>query len=177
MLFTKTRIEGVFIIDLIQLEDSRGFFGRSWCQNEFTEHGLNPRLVQCNISYNKLRGTIRGIHYQAYPHEEAKLVRCTMGAIYDVALDLRKKSPTFKTWIALELTAENHRALYIPEGCAHGFQSLTNNAEVLYQMSEFYFPEASTGVRWNDLAFNIEWPLDVTTISEKDNAYPDWGIE
>ena len=175
MLFTETSLSGVYVVDLFRLEDERGFFGRSWCQQEFESHHLNPRLVQCNISFNKKRGTLRGMHYQLAPFEEAKLVRCTRGAIYDVALDLRPDSPTFRNWLPVELTAENRRALYIPEGLAHGFQTLADDAEVFYQMSQFYSPEAARGVRWNDPAFNIQWPIAAPVISERDNNYPDWG--
>lgn len=174
MRFTKTKLAGTYIIDLVRLEDERGFFGRSWCQREFNENGLNSRLVQCNISFNIKQGTIRGMHYQIHPHEEAKLVRCTRGAIYDVIIDLRPHSSTFKNWFAVELTAENRRAFYIPEGIAHGFQTLTNNAEVFYQMSEFHHPNAGMGIRWNDPEFNIEWPIKNIVISEKDNNYPNW---
>jgi dTDP-4-dehydrorhamnose 3,5-epimerase len=175
MIFTETKLKGAFIVDLKRVEDERGFFGRSWCQQEFEEHGLNPRLAQCNISFNKQRGTLRGMHYQATPYEEAKLVRCTMGSIYDVILDLRSDSPTFKNWLAMELTAENRSALYIPEGFAHGFQTLIDDTEVFYQMSEFYHPEAARGALWNDPAFNISWPIKTAVISEKDNNYPIWS--
>jgi dTDP-4-dehydrorhamnose 3,5-epimerase len=175
MVFIETSLKDVYIIDLHRLEDFRGFFGRSWCRREFEEQGLNPKLVQCNISFNKKRGTLRGMHYQLAPHEETKLVRCTMGAIYDVALDLRSDSPTFKNWLAIELTAENRRALYIPEGFAHGFQTLADNTEVFYQMSEFHYPEAARGVRWNDPTFDIHWPIETFVISEKDNNYPNWS--
>lgn len=174
MIFTETRIKGAFIVDILRLEDERGFFGRSWCMDEFKEHGLNNQLAQCNISFNKKRGTLRGIHYQAAPYEEAKLVRCTMGEIYDVIIDLRPNSPTFTNWIAMELTAENRRALYIPEGFAHGFQTLTDNTEVFYQMSEKHHPDAARGLRWNDPMFNVSWPVNTMVISEKDNNYPNW---
>jgi len=174
MIFTETKLNGAFIVDILRLEDGRGFFGRSWCIDEFEEHGLNNQLVQCNISFNKKRGTLRGIHYQVAPYEEAKLVRCTMGEIYDVIVDLRPASPTFKNWIAMELTAENRRALYIPEGFAHGFQTLTDNTEVFYQMSEKHHPDAARGLRWNDPAFNVSWPINTMVISEKDNNYPNW---
>jgi dTDP-4-dehydrorhamnose 3,5-epimerase len=175
MLFTETSLKDVYIVDLVRHEDMRGFFGRAWCQQEFAEQGLNSQLVQCNISFNKKRGTLRGMHYQMPPHEEAKLVRCTRGAMYDVALDLRSHSPTFKNWLAVELTSENRRALYIPGGFAHGFQTLTDDTEVFYQMSEFYFPEAAQGIRWNDSAFQIDWPIVAPIISEKDSTYPDWS--
>ncbi len=174
MIYTATRLNGVYIVEPEYIEDERGFFARTWCQREFLDHGLNPNLVQCNISFNKVKGTVRGMHYQIVPHEEAKVVRCTMGAIYDVALDLRPRSPTFKTWLAIELTASNHKMLYISEGLAHGFQSLEDNSEVLYQMSETYHPECARGVRWNDPAFDIQWPLMAQVISAKDQQYPDF---
>jgi len=152
--------------------DDRGFFARTWCSQEFQNAGLNPNVVQCSISFNLKKGTLRGMHYQAAPHAENKLVRCAMGAIYDVALDLRPESPTFKQWTAAVLTASNRHMLYIPEGCAHGFLTLEDNTEVLYQMSEYYHPEAARGVRWDDPAFNIDWPERVEVISERDRMYP-----
>jgi dTDP-4-dehydrorhamnose 3,5-epimerase len=171
MLFTETKLPGAYLVDLELREDERGFFSRSWCVDEFTKHGLNPQLVQCNVSFNKKQGTLRGMHYQVEPYPEAKLVRCTMGAIYDVIIDLRADSPTFKGWFAVELSAENRRALYIPEGLAHGFQTLTDNAEVFYQMSEFYHPECARGVRWDDPAFGVEWFFSAPILSTKDNSY------
>ena len=177
MKFTETQLKGAYIIEPELLTDERGFFARSWCQKEFIEFGLNPNLVQCNISFNHKKGTLRGMHYQAKPHEEAKLVRCTMGAIYDVIIDLRPESSTFKQWVAVELTAENRKMLYIAEGIAHGFQTLEDNTEVFYQMSEFYYPESATGVRWNDPAFGIEWPsTQEVIISDKDQSYPDFCL-
>lgn len=176
MIFTETRLKGAFIIDIDPHEDERGFFARSWCEKEFKQHGLNPRLAQCNISFNKKRGTLRGMHYQAEPFPEAKLVRCTMGAVYDVVIDLRSGSPTFRQWAAVELTAENRRALYIPEGLAHGFQTLVDNTEVLYQMGEFFHPECARGVRWNDPAFAVEWPRDISIISSRDQGYLDFKL-
>ncbi len=175
MLFAETLIKGVYIIELVRHEDERGFFARSWCQREFEEHGLNPKMVQCNVSFNNKRGTLRGMHYQAAPFEEARLVRCTAGAIYDVIIDLRSNSPTFKKWLAIELTAINRRSLFIPEGLAHGFQTLTDDTEVFYQMSEFYTPDAARGLRWDDPAFGIEWPIETLIISEKDRTYPNWS--
>jgi len=169
--FTETRLKGSYIIEPELIEDERGFFARSWCQNEFKEYGLNPNLVQCNISFNKKKGTLRGMHYQVAPHEEAKLVHCTKGAIYDVIIDLRSSSLTFKQWIALKLTAENYKMLYIPEVFAHGFQTLEDNTEIFYQMSESYHPECARGIRWNDPTFNIKWPVDEQIISEKDLQY------
>jgi dTDP-4-dehydrorhamnose 3,5-epimerase len=175
MIFSETKLKGVYVIDLEKIEDERGFFARTFCQKEFKAHGLNPRFVQCGISFNKKKGTLRGMHFQAPPFQEAKLVRCTRGAIYDVIIDLRSDSPTFKHWVGVELTAENHRMLYIPEGCAHGFQTLEDNAEVAYQMSEFYHPESARGVRWDDPAFGIGWPEgEIRIISERDRSYPDY---
>ena len=162
------------MIELEPTEDERGFFARTFCRKEFQDHDLNPDLIQCNISYNKKKGTLRGMHYQIAPYQEAKLVRCARGAIYDVIIDLRLESPTFKQWIAEELTAETHHMLYVPEGFAHGFQTLEDNSEVFYQMSEFYHPECTRGIRWNDAAFSIEWPLTEVIISAKDLSYPDF---
>ena len=156
-------------------QDERGFFARTWCQKEFEAHGLNSRLVQCNLSGNTREGTLRGMHYQVEPYAEAKLVQCTRGKIYDVVLDLRPDSTTYKEWIGKTLSAEEHGMLYIPEGCAHGFLTLTDETEVFYQMSEFYKPEAARGVRWNDPAFQIVWPAAVQVISDRDRAYPDFG--
>ncbi|MDO9028023.1 MAG: dTDP-4-dehydrorhamnose 3,5-epimerase [Candidatus Roizmanbacteria bacterium] len=174
MLFTETKLKGAFIIDIEPREDERGFFARSWCEDEFKRHGLNPRLAQCNISFNKQRGTLRGMHYQAAPFPEAKLVRCTMGAIYDVIIDLRAGSPTFKQWFSVELSAENRRALYIPEDFAHGFQTLTDNTEVFYQMTEFYHPECARGVRWDDPVFGVVWPTESQIISRQDSEFADF---
>ena len=174
MIFHETKLSGVVEIEMEPHRDERGFFARSWCEREFQEHGLNPRVVQCNVSFNERKGTLRGVHYQAAPDQEAKLVRCTMGGIYDVAVDLRQKSTTFMQWIGTELTAANRRALYIPEGCAHGFLTLEDETEVSYQMSEFYRPEAARGTRWNDPAFGIIWPGKVKVISDRDRTYPDF---
>jgi dTDP-4-dehydrorhamnose 3,5-epimerase len=175
MIFTETELRGAYIIEPERLEDERGFFARTWCQHEFRAHQLNPNLVQCNVSFNRRKGTLRGMHYQVAPYEEAKVVRCTMGAIYDVVIDLRPYSTTFKLWLAIELTADNHKMLYVPEGMAHGFQTLEDNTEVLYLMAEFYHPECASGVRWNDPAFGIQWPLSVQAISTKDQQYPDFA--
>jgi dTDP-4-dehydrorhamnose 3,5-epimerase len=174
MIFTETKLKGAFIIEPERLEDERGFFARIFDQKEFEAHGLNPRVVQCNVSFNKKKGTLRGMHYQIVPYQEAKLVCCIKGAIYDVALDLRPSSTTFKQWIGVELTATNRRMLYVPEGFAHGFETLKNDTEVFYQMSEFYHPESARGVRWNDPAFGIVWPDDIRVISDKDRQYPDF---
>jgi dTDP-4-dehydrorhamnose 3,5-epimerase len=174
MIFTETRLKGAFIIEPEKLEDARGFFARIWCQREFERHGLNPRLAQCSVSFNRTKGTLRGIHYQATPCEEAKLVRCTRGSIYDVMIDLRPESPTYKQYVGAVLTAENRRALYVPEGFAHGFLTLDDNTEIVYLISEFYSPEHSRGVRWDDPAFGIDWPTAPTTMSLRDRSYPDF---
>jgi dTDP-4-dehydrorhamnose 3,5-epimerase len=155
--------------------DERGFFARTFCANEFASRGLNPKLVQCSISFNARKGTLRGLHYQVAPHGEAKLVRCTRGAIYDVIVDLRANSPTLRLWIGVELTDQKRNMVYIPEGCAHGFLTLADESEVFYQMSEFYAPESARGVRWDDPAFRIDWPGKVEVISERDRTYPDIG--
>lgn len=174
MFFRETNLKGAFIIQPEERGDSRGFFARTWCQKEFKEQGLNWQIVQCNISFSKKKGTLRGMHYQAKPFEEAKLVRCTRGAIYDVMIDLRPDSPTFKQHVAVKLTANNHKMVYVPEGFAHGFQTLEDNTEVFYQMSCEYAPEYSRGVRWNDPAFSIEWPVKNPIILDRDNSYRDW---
>jgi dTDP-4-dehydrorhamnose 3,5-epimerase len=175
VIFFETKLKGAFIISPEKLEDERGFFARSWCQREFAAHGLNARLVQCDISLSKKKGTLRGMHYQLSPFEEAKLVRCTRGSIYDVIIDLRPESPTFKQHIGLGLTGENHKMLYVPEGFAHGFLTSEDNSEVFYQMSEFYSREHARGVRWNDPAFGISWPLVPTTMSDKDRSCSDFA--
>jgi len=171
--FTETKLKGAYVIEVEPLADERGFFARSWCQKEFAEHGLDANLVQCNISFNLKKGTLRGMHYQAKPHEEAKLIRCTKGAIYQVVIDIRPDSFTFKQWVAVELTAENRKMLYVPKGMASGFQTLMDNTEVFYQMAEFYHPESAKVVRWDNPAFEIEWPIEVKIISDKDNSNQD----
>lgn len=175
MIFTETILRGAFIIDIEPVEDERGFFARTWCQREFESHGLCTQWVQCNISFNKHKGTLRGMHYQGAPFAEVKLVRCTAGAIYDVIIDLRPVSPTFKHWVSVELTAERRRMLYVPEEFGHGFQTLDENTEVFYQMSQFYAPEYARGVRWNDPAFKISWPLARPIMSEKDRGFLDFS--
>lgn len=172
MIFTETKLKGAFIVDIDPLEDERGFFARAWCEEEFKKHGLNPRLVQCNISFNKKRGTLRGMHFQVAPFAEAKLVRCTVGSIYDVIIDVRPASPTFKQWFSVELSAENRRALYIPDGFAHGFQTLMDNTEVFYQMSEPYRSECAHGIRWDDSAFSVQWVIPVEIVSDRDSNFP-----
>jgi len=175
MEFVATPLAGAFVIELDRQEDERGFFARSFCADDFSKHGLNPRVVQCNVSYNRLRGTLRGFHYQTKPHEEAKLVRCTAGAIYDVIVDLRPASATYKRWFATELAALNRRMLFVPEGFAHAFQTLADNTEVFYQMSELYNPRTAHGIRWNDTAFGVTWPIAEPIISERDLTYPDFA--
>jgi dTDP-4-dehydrorhamnose 3,5-epimerase len=174
MIFTETKLKGAYIIELEPIRDERGFFARSFCQREFAAQGLNRQLAQCNVSFNELRGTLRGMHYQIAPCAEIKLVRCTQGAIYDVIIDLRPESTTFKQWIAAELSAENHRMLYVPEQFAHGFQTLADKTEVFYQMSQFYAPDFAKAVRWNDPAFAIHWPEGPRIICERDQCYPDF---
>jgi dTDP-4-dehydrorhamnose 3,5-epimerase len=174
MTFEPLPIENAWRVGAEQHEDDRGFFTRLWCASEFCERGLSSRLEQCSLSYNRRTGTIRGMHYQAPPREEAKVVRCIRGAIYDVLVDLRRGSPTFMQWCAQELTASNRLALYVPEGVAHGFQSLSDETEVMYLISEPYDPSLARGVRWDDPAFGIHWPLPATVLSARDRAYPDF---
>lgn len=176
MIFTPTALPGAFIIEPDKREDDRGFFARVWCQQEFEAHGLNPRLMQCNISFNRYKGTLRGLHYQAAPYEEARLVRCTMGAIYDVMLDLCPTSPTFKQHVAVTLTAQNRKMVYVPEGFAHGFLTLEDNTEISYQMSEVYEVAYARGCRWNDPAFGIPWPAEIRLISDRDRNFPDFTL-
>jgi len=172
--FVETFLKGAFVVDLEKREDDRGFFARAFCQREFAEHGLEVQVAQCNISFNERKGTLRGMHYQVSPFEEAKLVRCTRGSIYDVIIDLRRDSRTFGRTFGVELTARNRRMLYIPREFAHGFQTLEHDTEVFYQMSQYYSAEHSRGVRWNDPAFGIEWPPDERIISERDQQYSDF---
>ena len=174
MLFRETKLPGAFVIELQKHEDERGFFARSWCRREFEAHGLDPRMAQCNLSFNKVKGTLRGMHYQAAPCAEAKLVRCTRGAIYDVIIDLRRESVTYKQHVSEVLSSNNYKALFVPEGFAHGFQTLEDNSEVFYQMSAFYSPEHQRGLRYNDAAFRINWPVDATVISDRDRNYEDF---
>jgi len=173
MIFLETPLQGAYVIEVEKHEDERGFFARSWCAREFADKGLDPHLVQCNVSFNKRKGTLRGLHYQIPPHAEVKLVRCTKGSLFDVIVDLRKDSPTFLKWVGVELTASNHRMLYIPKLFAHGFQTLEDNTEIFYQMSEFYEPAASKGLRWNDPRLGISWPDIGGVMSQRDQTYPD----
>tara|TARA_B100000686_G_C16772954_1_gene966443 strand:+ start:1116 stop:1643 length:528 start_codon:yes stop_codon:yes gene_type:complete len=172
--FTETKLSGAFIIEPERLQDDRGFFARSWCEKELAGHNLDTDLAQCNISFNKAKGTLRGMHYQIKPFEEAKIVRCTRGSIYDVIIDLRPDSPTLKHWTAVELNEENRNMLYVPKGFAHGFQTLADNTEIFYQISALYSPRHARGIKWNDPAFNIEWPIDTLTISDKDKSYSNY---
>tara|TARA_B100000959_G_C14861851_1_gene574599 strand:+ start:391 stop:921 length:531 start_codon:yes stop_codon:yes gene_type:complete len=174
VIFTQSALAGAYIIEPEPLKDDRGFFSRTFCVNEYTELGLNPHIVQCNISYNHIKGTVRGMHYQLAPHREVKVVRCTRGAIYDVIVDLRSDSTTYKQWVGVELTADNGKQLYVPTGFAHGYQTLEDSSEVSYQVSEFYSPQSEQGVRWNDPAFAITWPLKVHSISDKDMNHPEF---
>jgi len=174
MHFEETKIPGVLLIDLDRREDHRGFFARSWCQQEFSRHGLNARVVQINVGYTAKRGGMRGMHFQAAPNAEAKTARCTRGAIYDVAVDLRPDSPTFTQWFGAELTAGNHRILHIPEGCAHGYQTLADDTEMEYLTTAFYSPEDASGVRYDDPAFGVVWPLAISSISDADQSWPDF---
>lgn len=174
MIFTESQLHGAFLIDPEKIEDSRGFFARTWCRREFERHGISFQPVQCNVSFNENKGVLRGMHYQAAPHQEAKLIWCIKGAIHDVIIDLRPLSPTFTQHVAVVLSAENRRMFYIPEGFAHGFQTLQNESEIFYQMSEFYAPEFAKGVRWNDPLFGIQWPMDERIISDRDQSYPDF---
>jgi dTDP-4-dehydrorhamnose 3,5-epimerase len=174
MIFIETPLKGAYIIDIEPRTDERGFFARTFCVREFEQHGLDAATVQCNVSFNKRRGTLRGMHWQEAPRAEAKLVRVTRGAIYDVIVDLRSSSSTHLQHLAVELTADNARTLYIPEGFAHGFQTLSDDTEVFYQMSEFFAPDRARGARWNDAAFGIAWPIPGPIMNERDKTWPDF---
>jgi dTDP-4-dehydrorhamnose 3,5-epimerase len=176
MIFTETRLKGAFIIELEAHADQRGFFARAWCEREFREHGLSARWVQANIAFSREKGTLRGLHYQIAPYQEAKLMRCIRGAMYDVIIDLRPGSPTYEQWLGVELSADNRVVLYIPEGFAHGYQTLVDDTEVFYPVSQFYTPGAERGVRWDDPAFAVRWPLTENLIlSDKDKGWPDYS--
>jgi len=174
MQFRPLPMAGAFAVEIEPREDERGFFARSFCRQEFAEHGMSPVIAQCNVSWNRLRGTLRGIHFQRDPHWEAKLVRCTQGAAYDVVVDLRTDSPTYLKWAAVEITAANRTAVYAPSGFGHGFQTLCDDTEIFYQMSEPYYPELSGGIRWNDTAIAVEWPILPPIVSDRDNSYQDF---
>jgi dTDP-4-dehydrorhamnose 3,5-epimerase len=175
MIFTETALPGAYVIDIEARADERGYFARGWCEREFREHGITAAPVQVNLSYNHRAGTLRGMHYQRAPWAESKLVRCTRGAIYDVIIDLRPESPTYRRWIGVELGEETARMLFVPEGFAHGFVTLADATAVTYQVSQFYTPGAEAGIRWDDPAFAIEWPVPVRVISEKDRSWPDFA--
>lgn len=174
MKFHEIAIAGARLIELEPAFDDRGFFARTWCREEFAKAGLNAKLQQCSLSFNKKKGTLRGMHYQCEPHQEAKLVRCCSGAIYDVVLDLRLDSPSYCKWFAAELSAANHTMLYVPEGCAHGFQTLEDDTAIFYQMTERYYPECARGVRWDDPRFAISWPVTNPIMAERDRLFPDY---
>ncbi len=174
MKFTATPLDGAWIVDIEPIADERGFFARSWCLEEFQRQGLNPDLAQCNISFNERKGTLRGLHYQEPPYGETKLVRCTAGAIYDVIVDIRQASRSYRQWFAVELSAANRRILYVPDGLAHGFQALQEQTEIFYQMSDGFHPESARGIRWNDAAFAIRWPVSDPILSARDRSYPDF---
>ena len=174
MKFLPLELPGVFLIDPEPLADDRGFFARTWCSQEFADHGLVATIAQCSLSYNRRKGTLRGMHYQAPPHEEVKMVRCTAGAIYDVVIDLRPGSSTRGRWLGVDLSAANHHHLYVPAGFAHGFQTLADDTEVFYQISQFYHPESARGLRYDDPAFGIRWPLSDITVSTRDLSFPEF---
>jgi dTDP-4-dehydrorhamnose 3,5-epimerase len=172
MIFREAALSGAWLIDIEPAQDERGFFARTWCEREFAAHGLEAGIVQESVSHNIRRGTLRGLHFQRAPHEETKIVRCVRGAIFDVIVDLRPESPTYQRWEGIELTAENRRALLVPQGCAHGFQTLADDTEVFYQISNFFAPQAGAGYRYDDQAFAIAWPVPVTVISDRDLRWP-----
>jgi dTDP-4-dehydrorhamnose 3,5-epimerase len=174
MIFTETKLKGAYLIDLKGISDERGFFARRWCAREFASQGLNPAVVQVNIGHNAKKGTVRGMHFQLAPNAEVKLVYCSRGSLYDVIIDLREGSPTKGQWFGVELTADNGRMLYVPEGFAHGYQTLENETDLVYQTSQFYAKESATGVRFNDPAFGIVWPLQVSLMSSGDQCWPDY---
>lgn len=174
MKFSETKLSGAYVVDLEPIEDDRGFFARGWCKKEFQALGLTTRVAQANMSYNARKGTLRGMHWQSHPHRESKYVRCTRGAILDVIVDLRPDSSTYLEWIGVELSAQNYLALFVPEDFAHGFQTLEDNTEVHYQVSEFYAPEAEQGARFDDPSFGIVWPLPASEMSEKDARWADF---
>ena len=177
MIFHKTSLEGAWIVDIERFEDERGFFARTFCQREFAEHGMNSRIAQCNVSYNQNKGTFRGMHLQIGPFQEAKVVQCTRGAIYDVMVDVRPDSPTYGKHQGFVLSSEEHRMIYIPEGFAHGFLTLEDNTEIFYQMSEFFAPDYARGFRWDDPSFGITLPAEVKVISGRDATYPDFSMD
>lgn len=174
MIFTDLPIKGAYVIEVERIGDHRGFFGRMWCQKEYEALGLNSNICQLNVGFSKLAGTLRGLHYQTAPHREVKIVRCSRGAIFDVIVDLRKDSPTYKCWHGELLNEDNAKMLYVPEGCATGYLTLVDDTEICYQTSEFYQPESATGVRYDDPAFAIKWPGNINILSEADKSWPDY---
>jgi len=174
MIFSETKLSGAYIIEIEKEEDNRGFFARTFDKNEFSKIGLDSKFVQFSISYNKKKGTIRGMHYQTEPYEESKIVKCTKGSIFDIIIDLRPNSKTLKKWFSIELNANNHKMLYVPKGFAHGFQTLEDDSEVFYQISQYYNSEHSMRIRWDDKTFQINWPLEISTISEKDKNFENY---
>ena len=174
MEFTETKLKGAFLVRLKKIEDNRGFFARGWCHEEFKAHGMNPNMLQLNVGFSHKKGTLRGMHYQEAPHAEVKFVRCTRGAIYDVIIDLRRKSPTHGQWFGAELTQDNGTMLYAPEGFAHGYQTLTDDADMYYMTTAMFARDSAKGVRSNDPAFGIQWPLPVSVISDPDQKWPDY---
>lgn len=174
MIFQETAIKGAYLVEIERREDQRGFFARAWCKKEFEAHGLHTEFVQANLVVSKKKGTLRGLHYQMAPYEEVKLVRCARGAIFDVIVDVRPESPTFGRWLGVELDAGSLRMMYVPEGCAHGYQSLADDVEVFYQVSQIHVPEAERGVRYDDPVFGVEWRMEPAVISEKDKSWPDY---
>jgi dTDP-4-dehydrorhamnose 3,5-epimerase len=176
MIFSESPLPGAFIVEMARLEDERGFFARAYCAEEFASRGLGTEMRQCSVSYNSLKGTLRGLHYQGPPHEEHKLVRCTAGAIFDVIVDIRPQSPHYRRWFGTQLTAENRRSLFIPPGFAHGFITLCDQTEVYYMISVSHVPEHARGYRWNDPAFGIQWPVIPSIISQRDAHYPLLGM-
>jgi len=175
MIFSETKLNGAYVIEPEKYEDERGYFARVFCENEFKSHGIKLNMVQSNIGFSSKKGTIRGLHYQVYPHAEVKLIRCLSGSIFDVIIDLRPESPTYRQWFGIELNSKNNQMLLVPEYFAHGYQSLVDNTEVFYQVSQFYMADAERGIRWDDPAFNIQWPEMIhPIISEKDKSWPDF---
>jgi len=177
MIFTETELKGAYLIQIKKIEDDRGFFGRAWCENEFREAGINPTIRQINTSLSYKKGTIRGMHYQIDPYQEAKFIRCTRGRIFDVMIDLRPESPTFMKWLGHELSENNYTMAFVPENFAHGFVTLEDNCEVYYPVTEFYTPGSERGIRYNDPAFEIHWPIDIEVVSEKDLSHPDFDVK
>lgn len=177
MKFTETELSGSFVIEVEKIEDDRGFFGRLWCDEELKKYNLNTNIVQANISLSKKAGTLRGLHFQKSPYQETKLLRCTKGAVYNVIIDLRPESPTFKKWFGVKLTEDNHKMIYVPENFANGFLTLEDNSEVYYMVTQFYNKESESGIRWNDPTFNIKWPREISEISEKDIKQANFNIK